>query len=112
MLLYWQNTNSNWDWEDTGNWWEDAGATTNHGALPASGDSCTLTTGEPNSPAIGDSINVDLGAGVCDILGIECCGTISGGTFTGNFLQSFTSGAITGGTFTGNYNGTWNGGTI
>ena len=113
--LYWQNTTASGLWNDTGNWWEDAAATTAHGAIPTTGDNCAYATGEMGICSV--DVTVPSGIGtvsigtVCVVTGGQISGgtwtgydavmggTISGGTFTGSFYMS--SGGVGGGTFTG-----------
>ena len=100
MLLYWKNAATDGAWENTANWFEDAAATVNHGALPAEGDSCTLATGESGDLFLG-TVTVNLGSGACDIFGLHInYATISGGTFSGIGIDN-GGGTISGGTFTG-----------
>ena len=101
MQLYWHNADATNAWGNTANWFEDAAATVNHGALPGSGDSAALATGESGTPQIKTFVN--LGSGVCSFgVNLYHGGTIAGGTWTGGV--SFTTGpgaaTISGGTFT------------
>jgi hypothetical protein len=93
MQLYWKNADTSQAWENVANWFEDATALINHGALPTVGDSCSLATGEPAVPTIGATgpLTVSLGTGMCNIpnITLEADATIASGVWfcAGTFLN-------------------------
>ena len=120
--LYWQNTNANSLWNDVGNWWTDAEATSPASTVPwiddgvgsvtNGGDNLTLASTPNGKPTI--DVNIDpnnIGiTGTCDISGITVKETPSGsnstiysGTFSGDLDIGNCN--INGGTFYGAISG-------
>ena len=97
MQLYWQNTASDGLWDTVGNWWENAGATTPHGALPASGDSVTYATGETSTITI-SAVTVDLGLGVCDLANAGTLIVGSSGSIVSGTWQNMNAALVNNGT--------------
>lgn len=92
---YWKNATASGFWDDAGNWFTDAAATTPAGGYPQTGAdvNCHYATGETGVIRTNTEITVNLGSGTCDIPNMVLTMHIQGGTFSGAGL-TLTGGDI------------------